>query len=360
MRHPIVTEDLEEIASCGVPFQELSGKVVLISGANGFLPAYLVEALLFLNELGAHPPIQVVGLVRNRQKAEARFFHYRNRHDLRFLVQDVSDPVCLDGPVDYVIHAASQASPKYFGVDPVGTLSANAYGTRNLLELARQKRSERFLFFSSAEIYGKLPPDQIPCSEATYGVVDPLQVRSCYAEGKRLGETACLAWHHQFGVPVTIVRPFHTYGPGMALDDGRVFSDFVSDLVNHRHLTINSAGLAVRAYCYLSDAARGFFTVLLQGALGQAYNVGNSQALASVRELADILVGLFPDRKLKVVQSGDTRRPGYLPSTVDRFAPDTTKLEMLGWRARYSILEGFKRTVLSYDEPDCSQRRLRA
>jgi nucleoside-diphosphate-sugar epimerase len=254
----------------------------------------------------------------------------------------------VEGPVDYIIHAASQASPKYYGQDPVGTLSANVFGTHHLLRLAREKRSRGFLFFSSAEVYGEVNPRQIPCPESVYGSVDPMQVRSCYAESKRLGETLCVAWAHQHGVPARIVRPFHTYGPGMALDDGRVFSDFVADVAAGRDIIMRSDGTAVRAYCYLADAVAGYFTVLLKGQNGQAYNVGNNRAEASVLELAKRLVALYPEKNLKVIQVAEPPRPGYLASKVSRVSPDTTKIEALGWRPVHSLESGFRRTIHSF------------
>src|SRR6516225_12093705 len=141
MRNRIVTEDLEDIAGGPLPYQELEGKTVLVSGANGFLPSYMVETLLYLNEIAHKAAVQIIALVRNKEKAETRFAEYRNRKDLKLVVHDVCDPITIDGPVDTVIHAASQASPKYFGSDPVGTLSANILGTRHLLELALAKNS---------------------------------------------------------------------------------------------------------------------------------------------------------------------------------------------------------------------------
>ena len=120
-RHPIIEEDLRQIAAADLPWALLAGKTVLVTGANGFLPAYMVETLLYRNEHAAGPATQVIGLVRNRARAEARFAAYRGRPDLRLLVQDVCEPVVLAEPVHFIIHAASQASPKYYGRDPVGT-----------------------------------------------------------------------------------------------------------------------------------------------------------------------------------------------------------------------------------------------
>jgi nucleoside-diphosphate-sugar epimerase len=351
MRNAVITEDLQAICQASLPWEDLDGKTVLVSGANGFLPAYMVEALLYRNEVKVGAKTKVLALVRNAGKARSRFQHYLDRPDLLFLVQDVCDSVRINGPVDYVIHAASQASPKYYGKDPIGTLAPNIFGTSNLLKLATEKRSKCFLYFSSAEVYGELEPHQVPCKETAFGSLDPTQVRACYAEAKRMGETLCTAWSHQHGLPVRIVRPFHTYGPGMALDDGRVFSDFVADIVHRRDLVMKSDGSAVRAYCYLTDAVAGYFTVLLRGESGLAYNVGNNRAEVSVLELARRLIALFPEKNLRVIQAERPPASGYLASKVSRISPDTTRLEALGWRPEHSLESGFQRTVRSFLNP---------
>ncbi len=242
----------------------------------------------------------------------------------------------------------SQASPKYFGSDPVGTLKANVLGTYNLLELARIKHINTFLYFSSGEVYGQVPEDRIPTPEDFFGFIDPTNVRSCYAESKRIAETMCVSWAYQFGVNAKIVRPFHTYGPGMALDDGRVFADFVSDIVNKRNIIMKSDGLARRAFCYLADATIGFFTVLLKGENNQAYNVGNDKGETSIIDLAHLLVSLFPELGLQVIQRPGEKQTGYLQSKIVRNCPSIEKIMKLGWQPYFSIAEGFHRTIRSF------------
>ena len=349
MRHLIVEEDLETILRADLPWKTLDGKTILVSGANGFLPAYMVETLLYRNERLGRTATQVLALVRSKERAERRFAAYAGRDDLRFLVQDVSAPVTTDGPVSIIIHAASQASPKFYGSDPVGTLSANVFGTASLLKLAADQGAERFLFFSSGEVYGQVRDDQVPTRENDYGTVDPTQVRACYAESKRMGENLCVSWHHQYGVPAVIVRPFHTYGPGMALDDGRVFADFVADLVAGRDIEMKSDGLARRAFCYLADATLGFFTALFRGVSGQAYNVGNPAAETNILALAQTLVALFPEKKLRVV-SAPAAEPtsGYLKSAITRNSPNVAKIRQLGWEPSTTIEDGFRRTIRSF------------
>lgn len=349
MRHPVIEKDLQQILAAPVPWEQFNGATVLISGAYGFVVAYLVEALLYLNEK-RNAGVKIIAMVRNPDKAARRFAAYSGRKDLQFYYQDVCEPAHIEGPVDFIIHGASWASPSYYGGQPVGSLLPNIIGTRNLLDLAVAKKTKRFLFFSSAEIYGKVPAELIPTPETYTGSVDTLDVRSCYAESKRMGETMCVAWHKQHGVNATMARIFHTYGPGMALDDGRVFADFVSDIVNRRNIRMMSAGTHRRAFCYLADSTPALFKIMLEGVPGKAYNMGNDEAEISIRDLAGVMVGLFPERGLKVEQTVDLHQSGYLRTQIDRACPDTAMLRGLGWRPEVAIEEGFRRTVLSYNQ----------
>ena len=325
----IIKEDLRTIFNSDIDWSKFFNKTILISGANGFLPAYLVETLLYLNFVNPSSNVKVVALVRSIDNAKIRFKAYSENQNLIFIFQDVSNPIQLNTKIDFIIHAASQASPKYYGIDPVGTLSANVLGTFNLLKLARENKVESFLFFSSGEVYGELDASQIPIDENTFGYVNPTNVRSCYAESKRMGENICVSYHHQFDVPIKIVRPFHTYGPGMKLDDGR-------------------DGAAVRAFCYLSDATIAFIKVLLEGKNGEAYNVGNPEEEYSVLKLANTLVDLYPQKKLQVIKKVTSNSNNYLKSPLKNNSPNITKIRQLNWRPLVAVQEGFKRTIESY------------
>jgi nucleoside-diphosphate-sugar epimerase len=348
MRHQIVDEDLERILATDLPWSEFAGKTILITGVNGFLPAYIAETFLYFNEKISSEKIKIIGLARNRARAENRFSSYHGRSDLKLIVQDVCTPIVLEDKIDYIIHAASQASPKYYSKDPVGTLSANILGTCNLLKLAQDNSVEGFLFFSSGEVYGEVATSQIPTKESDYGYIDPTNIRSCYGESKRMGETMCVSWFHQYGVPTKIVRPFHTYGPGMSLDDGRVYADFIASILNNRDIVMKSDGSAIRAFCYLADAVQGFLTVLLKGDKGQAYNIGNDHCETSIFDLACKLTSLFPEKKLRVVKKDVVQSTEYLRSSILRSCPDISKVRMLGWQPSTSIDEGFRRTIRSF------------
>lgn len=345
----IVREDLETIVKADIEWSAFDGKTVLITGASGFLPAYLVETLLYLNET-IKSRIKIIALVRNKERALSRFDFYKDRQDLEIIEQDVCEPLKTNSKIDFIIHAASQASPKYYGSDPVGTLSANVIGTHNLLSTARDNAVEGFLYFSSGEVYGEVLEDKIPTREDFYGYLDPTNVRSCYAESKRMAETMCVSWFHQFGVPAKIVRPFHTYGPGMQLDDGRVYADFVANVLNGENIIMKSDGSATRSFCYLTDATIGFFTVLLKGENAQAYNVGNDACEISIIELADRIIKLFPEKQLKLIEQKRSLDTNYIKSQVSRSRPDIGKLAGLGWHPTVSIEQGFRRTVESFNE----------
>ena len=341
--HPIVQADLDRILAADLPWERFAGRTVLVAGAAGFLAAYLVETLLRLNETRGRAPVRVLALVRKEAAARSRFARHLGRSDLAFLFQDVCEAVTGPAP-DFIIHAASPATPAAFGRDPLGTFDANVLGTRALLERGPE---DGFLFLSSGEVYGLGNDSVVPTHEDAFGYLDPAQVRACYGEGKRAAETLCACYADRRAVPAGIARIFHTYGPGMPLGDGRVFSDFVADVVAGRDLVMRSDGLASRAFCYLADTVEGLFTILLKGAPATAYNVGNDQGELRVLDLAELLAGLEPALGLKIRREG---RPGadYLPSPIRRGCPDVTRLRALGWAPVTSPREGFLRTIRSF------------
>ena len=341
----IIKADIEKIIESDIDWGRFKNKKILITGANGFLPAYMVDTLMTANIM-FDLNLNLICLVRNIEKAHKRFIDYINDKNLTFLHQDVCMPINNIYDLNFIVHAASQASPKYYGSDPVGTLKANTVGTYNMLELSTKNPIESFLYFSSSEVYGHTEVNTI--SETDFGFLDCNTVRACYAESKRMGETMCKSWHHQNNIKVKIVRPFHTYGPGMDLNDGRVFADFVNNILNNKDIVLNSDGTAKRAFCYLQDATIAFFKILLNGKDGEAYNMGNPDAEVSIRSLAEILINMYPEKKIKVLIQNNTNVEGYIKSAVSKNSPDISKLNTLNWQPKIHVEEGFKRTIDSY------------
>ena len=345
---PIIQEDLEKIISFkAVDWKTFHGKTVLISGANGMLPSYMVETLLYLNKKYGYQ-IKVVALVRNMEKAHKCFSEHIQDEALEFLVQDVAEPIKYDGDIHFIIHAASQAAPSYYGIDPVGTFKANTLGTINMLELAKEKHVEGFLFFSTGAVYGDVPGEKVLHQEDRQGEINTLDIRNCYGESKRAGENACVCYHYQYCIPTKIVRIFHTFGPKVNLNDGRVFSDFCKNILNNENIVLKSDGSAKRCFCYVADAIQAYFLVLLKGEPADAYNVGGDEEHEiSIRDLSELLVSLYPEKGLKVVFDIDQNDITYskMQTPQKRILPCVNKINALGWYQTTEIGECFKRTI---------------
>jgi UDP-glucuronate decarboxylase len=342
----IIQEDIQRILQTQLAWERLKNTTVLITGANGFLPAYMVETIMYLNIYKTYN-IKLICLVRNLEKAHKRFQHLIDHPNFNIIEQDVCQIIEYEGDIDYIIHAASQASPNFYATDPVGTSKPNIIGTYNLLELARKKETKSFLFFSSGEVYGEVIASQLPAIETTFGYLDCNTVRACYAESKRMGETLCQCYWKQYGINTKIVRPTHTYGPGMNLNDTRVFADFVNCIIQNKNIELRSNGHSCRTFCYLGDATVAYFMILLSRNGGEAYNVGNPQCEISILELAKKLIHLYPDKKLKVeFKANDVSE--YLMSATQKSSIDISKIQRLGWKPCTSIEAGFKRTIDSF------------
>ena len=345
----VIRRDLDEICDrADSALQRLRGKTVLVAGGEGFLPSYLVDALLHAADRGAAAGCRVV-CVDNRSTADAtRLARREGREDFRLVEHDITLPLDLDEPVDYVFHGASIASPTWYRARPLETIDVNVTGTRQLLELARAEDVAGFLYLSSSEIYGDPPAERVPTPETYWGHVSSVGPRACYDESKRLAETLCTTYHRLYGTPVTIVRPFNVYGPRLRLDDGRVVPDFVVDALERRQIALLSDGRVTRSFCYVSDAVTALLFLLTLEGSGEAFNLGNDEevTIAELAEAVDEVSG--NNLGLRYTTSAD---PAYLTDNPSRRSPDLTKLtEATGWRPSIGLREGIERTLAYYRE----------
>ena len=335
----VLEDDLKTIITEDLSWEKLKNKTVMITGASGMVGSYMLYVLLMLND-EKHYGIKVDAVMRNVNKLPEEI---RNREDVNVVVADVTKDIPDVGDIDYIIHAASPASPLIMQNQPVETIAANTIGTFKTLELAKEKNAEGYLFISSREIYGQPDEGQEFFYENTYGFVDQLNPRSCYSEGKKAAETMCVCFHEEYGLNTKIARLAHTYGPGMSIYDGRVQADFLKNVYHNEDIVLKSEGTAVRTYTYIADAIAGMYRILLDSE-DIVYNIGNEAGKVSIRDLAEILVSIYPERGLKLVfdiPEGGTK--GTAPYTLGILSSE--KLRKLGWNPKYSVKDGFKRTL---------------
>jgi len=274
----------------GESARKFEGKTILITGANGFLGQYFLEAFVHLNKSFLKTPCEIVA-------ADSHITNTTTNDSLgalpyRFLLHDVTKPFPVEEKPDYILHAAGIASPMYYRRFPLETIEVATEGTRSMLELAHKSKSQGLVYFSSSEIYGDPDAANVPTAETYNGNVSSIGPRACYDESKRLGETFCSVYHKQFGVRVMIVRPFNVYGPGMKEADYRVLPNFANSIKAGKALNIYGTGHQTRTFCFVEDAILGFLQVLLSGRSGEAYNIGNPSPEISMRGLVELITKL--------------------------------------------------------------------
>ena len=346
----IINQDISNVLLLDLNWKKFSDATIVITGATGFIGSYIVRTLLALNDADIlDEPLKVVAMVRNISTAKERFSDLVNNQYLSYIEWDLckfSTPNI--GDASFVIHAASNASPRFYNVDPLGTALPNSIGTYAMMRaLEKSKQAKGFVFISSSEVYGKLESDK-QITEKQFGGIDPCNIRSCYAESKRFGETLLTSWGRESEIPYFIVRPFHTYGPGLNENDGRVFADFVFDVINDKPIVMKSGGFAVRAFCYISDAIAGLFTVLLKGSAGESYNLANPRGAMSILELANLLVSVANSKNVRIQRTIREESDNYSESNLDVLLPDVSKLKSLGWQPKINPTKGFERMIKAY------------
>jgi len=335
------------IQNLGAAGRRFSGKRILLTGAAGFLGSQFMHYFAALNESGKlRKPCKVIALDNFIRGTPDWLALFKKCSDFEIVSKDIIKTKKLPR-ADFIIHAASIASPIYYRKHPVETMDANVIGLRNLLEHAVTQPVESFLFFSSSEIYGDPDAANIPTPETYLGNVSCTGPRACYDESKRYGETLCVNFHEVRRVPVKIVRPFNNYGPGLKITDRRVLPDFFRDVLAGRDITLLSDGRATRTFCYISDAITGYLLALLSAHNGESFNIGSDAPEISMNDLAQMVIEISGSG-LKVMRrkSGD---PRYLTDNPQRRCPCLKKSRtMLDYSPRVGLQQGLERTWAYY------------
>jgi UDP-glucuronate decarboxylase len=357
----IVKLDLAYIlSSLDEEFKYLAGKKLLITGGAGFLGYYLVQVVMEWNQRKSESDRIALTVFDNYLRGVPQWLKgFEEQGALDLVEHDVRYP--LPDPVpnfDYIIHAATIASPTYYRLHPIETMDANVNGLRYLLEYALARKQDGnpvdgMLFFSSSEIYGDPSPENIPTSESYSGIVSCTGPRACYDESKRYGETLCVNFYRQNDLPIKVARPFNNYGPGLKITDKRVLPDFARNILSGDDIVLLSDGTPTRTFCYIADAIVGYYKILIKGRSGEAYNIGIQGPEISMNDLAHRLVTtgqLLFDYKGKVIKEVSAEE-AYLIDNPQRRCPLIAKAsEELGFNPTITLEEGLRRLLIWYHD----------
>lgn len=340
----ITREDAAQIANAEIDWTKFHGKTVLIAGANGYVPQFFVHGFLMRNQL-FRENVRVIALCRNEAKAKERFGEYLGRDDFELQIGDVTEEIAVGEKVDYIVDAASPAGVRISNEDPAATFEANVTGCRKLLGLAERDGAE-LLYLSSIDIYGRSEDERF--TEDRTGILDPLDVRNVYAAAKRASETLCVCYVHR-NVAAKIVRPSQIMGGGIALDDGRLHIDFISQLLSGDRIVLKGDGTPVRTFIYITDAIIGMLYVMTEGKAGEAYNICTESGEASVLELARLMTDQIRSRKVEIAFNMETRKNDLaVKHASSRVCGCSDKLRGLGWEARVTLQDACRRMMEYY------------
>ena len=340
----MIEEDLKNISGTLEEF-EIHNKTFFITGATGLVGSVIVKAILYNKKLNN----QVIAFVRNEEKANRILG--ADQQNLKLCVGDVNLPISCNESVDYIIHTASETKSKNMVTRPVETLWTSVNGTKNVLDFAVEKKAKGVVYLSSMEVYGITDSEKQQIKEDDLGYIDVSNIRSCYPESKRLSENMCACYASEYGLNVISARLAQTFGAGVSKEESRVFAQFAKSAINGEDIVLHTEGKSYGNYVYLADAVRGIFTLLAKGERGQAYTIVNPSTTMQIREMAGMVAHDLADDKIKVVfDIPEGNKFGYAPDVTMHLNAD--KMEGLGWKPRYGLLDMYKRMIRYWEEQE--------
>ena len=333
---------LDQMARMRLDWELLRNSTVMVSGATGLIGSFLIDVLMYRNretDFNCH----VIALGRSAEKAKKRFVPYWEDRLFSFREGDIVENTFGQMPsVDYIFHLASNTHPVAYATDPIGTITANIIGTRNLLEFGAEHGVKRVVFASSVEVYGENRGDRDYFTEEYCGYIDCNTLRAGYPESKRAGEALCQAYIRQKGMDIVIPRLSRTYGPTMLMTDSKALSQFIRKGLAGEDIVLKSEGTQFFSYSYVADAVSGLLYCLCYGVCGEAYNIADEASDITLRELAG-LIAEIAGRKVVFELPDAVERAGYSKATKAVQCAD--KLKSLGWKPQWDIRSGIRDTL---------------
>lgn len=329
-------DDIMEIATLNLPWDKLSGSNILITGATGLIGSCLVEILMSRPNKDFH----IYASGRDEMRAKERFKEFENDPSFHFFKYDVMKPLEGDKSFQYIIHAASNASPNFFATKPVEVIKSNIDGVSNLIDYGIEHGLKRFLYVSTGEVYGE--GDGRVFTEEYSGYVNPISPRSCYPSSKRAAETLCISYGVEYGIDTVIARPCHIYGPHFTASDNRVYAQFIRNVLASQDIVMKSTGEQFRSWCYVVDCASAILHILLKGENGQAYNIADETSNITIKQLAEMIAEIGGGKVVMDIPS-DLEKAGFNVVTKSIFS--TEKLKSIGWSVRGNMNNKMYNTI---------------
>ena len=332
-------EDLQELSKF-LQEQNYGGSTMLVTGATGLIGSLCIRALMAYNRT-ADKPICIIGLARNPEKVQAIFGD--DVQTVRFLYQDIREPLNNEIKCDYIIHTANSTTSSYFITKPVEVVESIYQGTKQILDYGVRHRVKGIVYLSSMEAFGKVDSNE-RIGEEHLGYIDLQNIRSCYSEGKRMAELMCKCYAEEFGLSVCIARLAQTFGAGIPITEERVFAQFARSAIRGEDVVLHTRGQSVGNYCYTADVVRAIFLLMKKGKSGDVYTVVNEETTRTIAEMAQMVVEQFSNGKSSVVfDIPKDNKFGYAPETKLRLS--SRKLNELGWHATYGLREMYERMI---------------
>lgn len=341
----VYQEDMEYISNAkSIEWKLLEKRTIFITGGTGLIGSTVIKGLLYANSK-YRLNLRIIALVRSLERAESLFPDINTGEaTLKFIVGSVESLPDIQEKVDYIIHGASPTASLYFVQHPVETIQTAVQGTKNILELAKKNQVEGILYLSSMEVYGAPLTDEL-IPETQGCTLDSMTIRSCYPIAKRLCENLCASYASEYGVLAKVIRLAQTFGPGVSMNDGRVFAEFARDAIHGADIELQTLGTSKRMYLYTTDAVAAILTVLLSGKSGETYNAANPKTYCSIVEMAQLVVHEIAHDSITL------HTPAIKLEADSKFPPphhlnlDIDKIYKLGWRPSIELREMYLRMM---------------
>lgn len=336
--------DLESIAKRIDVLDQLSNSTILVTGATGLVGSLTIRGFAFLNDVN-NVNIKIIAQARTEAKVKKMLGDLFEAGKISVIYQDAADKYTIEGNVDYIIHTASPTASKYFVTQPVETIHTAYMGTKQILELARVKKSKGVVYVSSMEVYGVTNPDLPKITEKDLGYIDISKVRSSYSEGKRICELMCVSYANEYGVPIKIARLAQTFGAGVSINEGRVFAQFAKSVINKTDIILHTDGMSEGNYCYTADVIVALMELLVKGISGEAYTVCNEATNTTIANMAKMVATKFGNSDIKVIFDipQDEMTFGYAPAVKMKLSNE--KLCELGWKPSVGLEGMYQRLI---------------